>query len=180
MLSLPELLSQIDLLYEGALDATSWQAALTSICRAFGGDLALLSLHVPHTRGLETVAYFVTDPAFERNTYASLIAEPDLSATWAVINGCLLSGAATTSIVAHGAPNFRRTRFYDEWLRPQPIADFILAPLAPSPNRIGGLFVGRSRSGYAYGQDDVDAMRLLQPHLKLGLPSPGAPHSTCG
>ena len=38
MPSLPELLSLIDLLYEGALDATRWQAAITSICRAFGGE----------------------------------------------------------------------------------------------------------------------------------------------
>ena len=167
MPSLPELLSLIDLFYESALDATTLAGGdRFRDRRAFGGDSALLSLHVarectgwkPHRTSSPI------QPLKEINMLA-LIAEPDLSATWAVINGCLPSGAATTSIVAHGAPNFERTRFYDEWLRPQPIADFILAPLAPARPASAACSSAAPDLASTYGQDDVDAMRLLQPHL---------------
>ena len=44
MFTAAELLRLIEAIYAGILDATAWEAAIVGLCRAFGGEAALLAL----------------------------------------------------------------------------------------------------------------------------------------
>jgi PAS domain-containing protein len=164
MFTAAEILALVDTIYAGILDTTAWEAAIVEICRAIGGETAALALHDLHSHGVTDIVFVDIDQRYRRS-YGDLIDLPDMQGAFrAVAEGAAL-GAVTGDHLAAAAPDFERSRFYGEWLRAQNLLDMIAAPLVPSPAVVGGLFIGRPRAAGGFGAGDLDALRLLRPHL---------------
>jgi DNA-binding CsgD family transcriptional regulator len=164
VLEIPTLLDLIDLLYGGALDAQAWEAAVAVVRRAFGGETAGLVLHDARSRDVDSVTFVDVDESYRR-TYAELARLPDMDGAFRAVAASVSRGALTGDELALAAPDFERSRFRDEWQRPQRFLDFIAAPLAPSPSLVGGLVIARPRRANGYGGRELDALRPLRPHL---------------
>jgi DNA-binding CsgD family transcriptional regulator len=158
------LLDLIDLLYGGALDTQAWGAAVAAIRRAFGGETAGVFLHDVSSRDVDSVTFVDVDESYRR-AYAELARLPDMEGAFRAVAASAPRGALTADELALAAPDFQRSRFRDEWQRPQRFLDFIMAPLAPGPSLVGGLVVARPRRANGYGGRELDALRPLRPHL---------------
>ena len=159
------LLELIDAIYGGILDNSAWEVAIGALCRALGGDAAAVVLQDTASNRTSAETFVDIDPSY-RSTYAELISLPDMAVPSRALATCLAAGALSAAdYVARLAPGFTATRFHAEWLRPQRIDDYVIAPLAPTPSLIGGVFVPRSRRHVAYDGDEVAVLRALQPHL---------------
>jgi DNA-binding CsgD family transcriptional regulator len=62
-----------------------------------------------------------------------------------------------------------RTKFYDEWLRPQDLHHRLCAVLSREHAIAVFLEIMRPRQGAAFGHDDIERLRLLLPHLQRAL-----------
>ncbi len=61
---------------------------------------------------------------------------------------------------------WKDTRYYREWVEPQGIIDLMAIGVARDALSIGGIGLGRHRSSGPVGNAEVDAARLLIPHLQ--------------
>jgi DNA-binding CsgD family transcriptional regulator len=77
----------------------------------------------------------------------------------------------TIHIGEHLVPEHQlvRTKFYNEWLRPQDLHHRLCAVLSREQAIAVFLEVMRPRQGAAFDQDDVERCRLLLPHLQRAL-----------
>lgn len=164
MFTTQELLTLIETIYAGILDQTAWEAAIAGLCRAFDGEAGLLVLSDPKAIRVTTTTFVQVDPKYRHN-YLDLAELPDVSGFYHAFATYVHRGALTGDEVAMAAPDFTRSRFYEEWLRAQCIADYIATPLAASPTAQGALNIGRRRHREGYGDREVEGLRLLRPHL---------------
>ena len=145
-----------------------WQSAITSICRAFGGEGAALTLQDVGTQQVRSGIYVDIDGQYQ-NKYALLTSQPDMLGAIRVLGASSSQGAITGDAIASAAPDFARSRFHDEWLRALRLANFVAVPLVPTRSLVGGMFIGRPRRTGGFGRRDLDALRLLRPHLLRAL-----------
>jgi DNA-binding CsgD family transcriptional regulator len=164
MFTTAELLQLIDTLYAGILDPAAWEAAIGAVCRALGGDAADFELQDTSSHRVSREVFFNIDPPYQAS-YGDLVGLPDMIVPSRALAAGLAAGAVTAADLARSAPGLVATRFHAEWLRPQRMDDFIIAPLAPSPSLVGGLFITRSRCGQVFDGDEIAALRALRPHL---------------
>jgi DNA-binding CsgD family transcriptional regulator len=62
-----------------------------------------------------------------------------------------------------------RSRYYNEWLRPQGIIDAINLTVLRQKDRIGSLALSRHESAGAITERDVAVVRLLAPHIRRAI-----------
>lgn len=159
-----ELLGLIEAIYAGILDDTAWEAAIVRLCRAFGGEAALLVLTDWEQKRVRSTNFIDIDGKY-RDSYFELSGLPDMDSFYRAFAGYAHRGALAGNELALAAPDFHRSRFHAEWLQPQNVMDYIMAPLAPTPAVGGGLNIGRPRRGNGYGDRALAELSILRPHL---------------
>jgi DNA-binding CsgD family transcriptional regulator len=164
MFTAAELLPLIEAIYAGIVDQAAWEAALLHLCKVFDGEVALLVLSDSEKMRVRTTTFVQVDPKF-RDAYLPLAEHPDLRGFYRSFASYAHRGALTGSEIAITATDFVRSRFHEEWLRAQRIGDYIAAPLVAAPTAQGALNIGRRQNRHGFGSREVDALRLLRPHL---------------
>jgi DNA-binding CsgD family transcriptional regulator len=153
-------------IYAAALDPSRWVAVLRKARGLVGGSAAALFAKDMFTKGLEV--YYDDgglDPHYKRlyfEEYANL--DP---CTAGHVSAEIEEPVSTVDLLPYD--EFLKTRFYQEWARPQGLVDFVCAVLDKSATGAAMFGIFRhERDGLA----DAEArrrMRLIVPHLRQAL-----------
>jgi hypothetical protein len=125
----------VERIYDAALDAALWPDALENICAFVEGCTANLFYQDTGNHAVQVFYSWGEDPHYQR-LYVD---------TYAALNPLFPAGAflevGTVHALADVMPldEFRATRMYREWVRPQGVLDVILSNrMRPSPRAQGG------------------------------------------
>lgn len=152
----------IERFYDCVLDPDLWPAALEEACGFVGAAAANIFWQDAAAKSAATFHTWNDDPAFVtlyHQTYAAL--NPMFPALTFVKPGVVFTGG---DLVPHA--EFRKTRFYKEWVRPQGFVDVLGANLQRYPTSSACFSLRRSeRQGLA---DDEARRRvaLIVPHVQ--------------
>jgi len=163
-LSVRALSALIGAVYEAGLDPTGagWPAVLEQLSPVIAGD-GPVGLVLEHRRFEYARTHFArTDPgsvAGYLSYYGKLdpVFEP-------VLTGAP-PGALLLSDVLMSAREFRRTEFYADWIRPHDLGSGAAAVLTRHGPAAALLYTVRPRRRGPFAPGDVEALRLLLPHL---------------
>ena len=164
MFTAGELLALIEGIYAGILDQAAWDAAIARLCRAMGGEAAALSLHDARSNAVLSVDFVNIDAGYQ-GSYGELVNLPDMAGAYRAVTAAAVSGAFTGEYLVAAAPDYERSRFRDEWLRPQDVLDMIAAPFLATSAVAGGLYIGRPQAGSCFGTSELGVLRTISPHL---------------
>src|ERR1700730_16641982 len=156
---LPELIGEI---YDAALDPSLWNDVVGKVARFVGGPAAVAVSKNATTGNGNACEESGTDPYYSE-LYFGKYAEPDPSTT-----GRYFADIGQSKAIAYLMPcrAFLETRFYEEWARPQALADFLSAVLDKSANdaELFGVF-SHERDGIV-DDEPRRRMRLIVPHIR--------------
>jgi DNA-binding CsgD family transcriptional regulator len=147
--------------YDAAISPENWPRALVSVTEAIGGHKAMLSEQTPGAAGRSITSGLDVENA------SRLLGEfetrlPD----WirAIPVGAPMRQSSMISDAA-----FRRSEFYNQTVRP--IGGFygMVAPLVLHPRRRAYFSVCRDLGAPDFSDDDLEAAKLIVPHLKTAL-----------
>jgi hypothetical protein len=154
----------IEGIYDAAIDVDLWSGALKQACEFVGGCTANLvwrdtakNALVFHTWGFE--------PRYQQmyfDTYAQF--DPFYPASVFIEVGKVFSGE---DIIPH--EEFRKTRFYREWVRPQGYIDTIIVNLERSATAVSSFIVLRSEQQGVIDSDTRRRFALVAPHVRRAL-----------
>jgi DNA-binding CsgD family transcriptional regulator len=152
---LPELIGEI---YDAALDPSLWNDVVGKVARFVGGSAAVVVSKNPTAGNGNAYDEPGTDPYSE--LYFDKYAELDPSRT-----GRYFADIGQSNAIAY-CRTFLETRFYEEWARPQALADFLSAVLDKSANdaELFGVF-SHERDGIV-DDETRRRMRLIVPHIR--------------
>lgn len=153
-------------IYDAALDPALWRDVLARTKRFAGGQAASLAWKDavskrgdtyydddeidPHYRQLYFEKYIKLDPCTTGQFFAK-VGEP----------------VCTTDVIPYD--EFKQTRFYKEWVRPQRLADAALALLDKTTTSIAFLGVFRHERDGLFDGESRQRIRLLVPHFRRAL-----------
>jgi DNA-binding CsgD family transcriptional regulator len=161
-----ELSSLIGDVYAAALDPSLWVAALRRARILVGGSAAALLVKDVAAGGLDV--YYDDgglDPHYKRlyfEEYAKL--QP---CTAGHVPAEVEEPSSAVDLVPYDA--FLKTRFYQEWARPQGLVDFVCAVLDKSVTRAALFGVFRHQRDGLADEETRRRMRLIVPHLRQAL-----------
>jgi DNA-binding CsgD family transcriptional regulator/PAS domain-containing protein len=149
--------------YDAALDAARWPAALDRAARFIGGRAAALyskdaarksgefyydnNCTDPHSRRLYREQYVQLDPTTIGHVFAE-VARP----------------MATEDLIPHS--EYVETRFYQEWAQPQGLAYGISAVLDKTSSSAALFGVFREERNWAIDHETRQRMRRIVPHIR--------------
>lgn len=163
MVAEAELLRVIDLLYEAALTG-AWGGAVRAVADGLGAEAGAIAVHDLRSLSPLQTAWVAVDQRYQQ-MYAEVYMQPDMAAVAAKVVADARSFEVVTEEFQAAYPETYRTRFYNEFVRPQRMHRQLLAQGAPWPNGWAVLFLSRSIANSAFDSSAEPAMRLLQPHL---------------
>jgi DNA-binding CsgD family transcriptional regulator/PAS domain-containing protein len=153
-------------IYDAALDPALWQDVLGSTKQFVGGQAASLAWKDavakrghsfyddseidPHYRQLYFDKYIKLDPCTTGQFFAEIG-----------------EAVCTTDVIAYD--EFRQTRFYREWVRPQQLADAALALLDKTATSMAFLGLFRHERHGLFDEEARRRIRLLAPHFRRAL-----------
>lgn len=155
----------IDLIHGAALDPALWVPVMEQVADAVGGHGATLArLNMLDGSGDAILAR--SDPAtldsyaahFQSRNVLTVVEDP------ASYRAGATSGVATDE-AALPRDAFLRSEFYNDFLRPQGIDSALWIRLELAEREVCTITIGRSARKGRYGAADIEAARLLQPHL---------------
>ncbi len=165
--SLEDLSSVIGRIYDCALDPALWPEVLADINVRLGFVQATLTLQaMPGGAVLLSVASGIEEEWFERSrAYGAAVIEgwggPERIAAVPVEEPMLLSDM-NPSLFDGTAEN----AFHDDWYRPQGLIDTAGVVLTRDAHSLASLSLTRHESQGAIGPAQLQAVRLLAPHLR--------------
>lgn len=151
----------LGLVYDAVLDPDGWTPALEAICNYVGGISANV-FWARNARDSAVVHSFGENDEYTQSyseTYRHL--NPYLPALSLIEPGRVVSGADLVPTAA-----FAKTRFFNEWVRPQGFSDVLGASLARETH---GSALFSVRRGATQGLVDAGALRRMQlitPHVR--------------
>jgi DNA-binding CsgD family transcriptional regulator/PAS domain-containing protein len=156
---LPELIGEI---YDAALDPSLWNDVVGKVARFVGGSAAVAVSKNPTTGNGNACDESGTDPYYSE-LYFGKYAELDPSTT-----GRYFADIGQSNAIAYLMPcrAFLETRFYEEWARPQALADFLSAVLDKSANDAELFGVFRHERDGIVDDETRRRMRLIAPHIR--------------
>jgi DNA-binding CsgD family transcriptional regulator len=163
-LSSAALSNLIGKIYDCALDPGRWPETLTLIHRELGFASASLTwMELPSGRPLLNVIVGV-EPEWSRALpqYAA-----DMTAQWGGQEALGQLDLAEPQVLSWVSPEhvWKGTRYYREWVEPQGMIDLMAIGVARNSGSIGGVGFGRHRDQGPVGSAEIEAARLLVPHL---------------
>jgi DNA-binding CsgD family transcriptional regulator/PAS domain-containing protein len=149
-------------IYDAAIDPTMWRPALESSCRFVGASSAALFWHDAATERSEALHLCNEDPHYTRLYFEKYVTMNPMFPAATFVE----TGRVHTSGDIMPWPEFEKTRFFREWVKPQGIVDAIAVNLEKGPTRSSFL---NFRMDVTYGRADEVALnrtRLLVPHFQ--------------
>ncbi len=167
LLSLELMSDLIGRIYDCALDPARWPDVLADINRRIGFLQATLTLQaMPSGTVLLSVASGIPDDWLMRSTAYG----PEVIEGW---GGAARIGAIPVeepALLSDMNPSLfdgsGRNAFYDEWYRPQGLLDTAAVVLTRDPHSLATISLTRHRNQGMIGLPEVEAVRLLAPHLR--------------
>jgi DNA-binding CsgD family transcriptional regulator len=157
-----ELSAVIGDIYDAAIDPAFWQQALGSICAYVGGHSGVLFWHDAEKQSAQVLYIHNDDPAFTRLYFEKYLPmNPVFPAATFMPEGVVHS---TTDFIS--PPELEETRFYQEWIAPQGIADSVAVNLEKGILRSALINI---RMDAALGFENEKArqrLSVLVPHLQ--------------
>jgi DNA-binding CsgD family transcriptional regulator len=158
----------IDLIYEAAVDARAWAAAILAIAGALGAAaMSLTVIDVTDCDGKR--APFVvaprTDPDWLRHYHQR----------WSASNVVRERGLAFPAGAIYQFENlidrsaFERTQLYNEFFAPQQLDFAIFANVAKRPDAVAGIGFYRPRSAGRFNSEDERLLGALARHLQRAI-----------
>ncbi|MGF6633253.1 helix-turn-helix transcriptional regulator [Paraburkholderia sp. MM6662-R1] len=148
-------------IYEAALSPENWPSALVSVTEAIGGHKAMVNEKTPGAAGRSFSNGLDVENAsrLQREFETRL---PD----WirAIPVGVPMRQSSMISDAA-----FRRSELYNETIRPVGGFYVMVAPLVQHPGRRAYFSVCRHLGAPDFSDDDLEAAKLIVPHLKTAL-----------
>ena len=164
MSDLERITGLINDIYDAALDASLWPRVLRRTMALLDGASAAIfsDTELPTDHFYSAVD---VDPAFAESYVSHYVRlNPLVPLEEALPAGAVFSASSVMSYEA-----LRATPFFNEWARPQGLADFIGAVIEKSPQRMVKLMVNRHASHGPADERARSTMRLLAPHFKRAL-----------
>lgn len=167
MLTASEILDLVDRLYAAAAGSGSWSGVVAAMIAALDGERGGLILQdlagaAHHETTLVGVA-----PEFQRS-YRPLVTAVDMQPVWRRLTRLLPARGIVDESIGAG-PDFDRTAFSHEWLRPQRIDHYVMSLMAPMPSLVAFLVVTRSADGGGFGAGTIASIEMLRPHLSRAI-----------
>ena len=167
LLSLEDLSDLIGRIYDCALDPKGWPEVLADINRRLGFLQATLTLQaIPSGAVLLSVASGISDDWFERSTAYG----PEVIAMWGGLARIAAAPMEEPVLLSEMNPGFADgaspNAFHDEWFRPQGLVDTAAVALTRDAYSLASISLSRHEKQGAIGAPEMDAIRLLAPHLR--------------
>jgi DNA-binding CsgD family transcriptional regulator len=151
----------IRLVYEAALAPDAWPDALLSMTNAIGAPKLLLNEEADDTADI-AISVGVHPDNVARLQHEFKTRTPEWIKAIPV-------GTALRQSSAISDADFKRSDIYNEAVRPEGGFYAIVAPLVRLPGRQIHLTVGRELGSEDFSDADLDAAKLIVPHLKTAL-----------
>ena len=157
-----EFQSLLDALYDAAVDPTRWADFLNQLTRAVSGEAAALVLH-----NFENVSSSVAEQVGLSSEGTRLYAEHYYKIDVWTAKGRESGKSVLTTTSEQLCPwsEFRRTEYYNDFLRPHGIAHGIFSVVKSSASHITSLSVYRGRKG-EFSDVDLEILEFLGPHVR--------------
>jgi DNA-binding CsgD family transcriptional regulator len=154
-----ELSSVISDIYDAAMEPSLWQQALASICLFVDAPSAVLYWHDAATERSEALHLFNDDPEYTRLYFEKYLPLNPMfpAATFVDV------GIVTTSDDIMPRSELVKTRFYNEWIKPQGLEDALSVNLEKGVMRASLLNV---RTAIVPTEAMRHRLALLVPHLQ--------------
>jgi DNA-binding CsgD family transcriptional regulator len=152
----------IECLYDAALDASLWSGALERSCKFVRGSAANLFWQDAANNAAAVLHSWGDDPENEQlyfQRYAHL--NPYFPALAFVEVGEVISGG---DLISHD--EFRRTRFYLEWVKPRGFIDVLGANLERTATSVASLSIQRHERDGVVDAEARRRCRLIVPHVR--------------
>ena len=162
-ISADQLSAAIDDIYSCVLDRRRWFGVLGTLCELLGGCAASLNIHNLTNKTPELLIEYGTEPA------ASEAYVREYAAINPLIEATLLytpRGKVNTIYRVIDMTEYRRSRFYNEWVAPQQWGDWMGVLLMRSLDSLAMLAVARLEREGPFTDGQIASMGLLLPHLE--------------
>ena len=150
-------------IYDTTIDQARWHLALSEARDYVGGSAA--NLYAKH--GWRLVRGFYRDDGGLTDHYKSIYTEryvPFDPATPAELNADIDEPVSTAEV--SDLEEYRQSRFYEEWQRPQQIVDFICTPIEKTADRTALFCIFRHERDGMADEGAIARMRLIAPHIR--------------
>jgi DNA-binding CsgD family transcriptional regulator len=157
-----ELQSLLDALYDAAVDPARWTAFLNHLTRALSGESAALVLH-----NVENVSSSVAEQVGLSSEGTLLYAQHYYKLDVWTAKGRESEKSVLTTTSEQLCPwsEFRRTEYYNDFLRPHGIAHGIFFLVKSSDSDVTSLSIYRGRKG-EFSDIDLEILEFLAPHVR--------------
>ncbi|HEY1124846.1 MAG TPA: helix-turn-helix transcriptional regulator [Sphingobium sp.] len=167
LLSLDLLSDLIGRIYDCALDPERWPEVLADINERLGFLQATLTLQaMPGGAVLLSVASGIPDDWLMRSTAYG----PEVIEGWGGVARIAAVPVEEPALLSEMNPGLfdgsRRNAFYDEWYWPQGLLDTAAVVLTRDGHSLASISLTRHETQGAIGPQEMDALRLLAPHLR--------------
>ena len=153
-------------IYDAALDPSRWTAVLRRTRDVIGGSAAVVFSKDARTKRLQIYHHCGgMDPSY-RQLYFDQYETLDPT-TGAQVMSAIGQPIGTADIMA--IEDFQKTRFYQEWRRPQGVVDFVAASLDKTATRAVLFGVFRQHQHGFVDDDTRWRMRQIVPHIRRAI-----------
>ena len=153
-------------IYDAALDPSRWTAVLQRTRDVVGGSAAVVFSKDAHTKRLQIYHHCGGMDPHYRQLYFDHYEKLDPTTGAQVMSG-IGEPIGTVDIMA--IEDFQKTRFYQEWRRPQGVVDFVAAALDKTAT-CAVLFGVFRQHQHGFVDDDTRwRMRQIVPHIRRAI-----------
>lgn len=150
-------------IYDTAIDRALWPGLLEKTCEFVGGHSAALIVHEPARQSARFYVSWGCNPDYQRSyreTYAPMHSAAQLARIYVKI------GEVAAHLDFISLEEFRRTRFYEEWARPQGHLDAVQTTVDKSAAGHAEITVSRHERHGIVDAGTRRRMRILAPHFR--------------
>ncbi|WP_298256811.1 hypothetical protein [Bradyrhizobium sp.] len=155
-----------DIIYDAAVDAAEWPRVLQRLASTFGASSAHLSIEATRSAPARLIS-FGTDPSWDRR-YAEYYGPRNVA--WQRMQQRKLNGIVCDRQVLP-KEEFRRSEFYNDFLRPQDSEEILASLAVPQTNTTGAgvVTLWRSERFGPWQSTHIETLTRLTPHLRRAI-----------